>query len=69
MAGKKKKKNDAPVHEELKGLHIEINALGEITSNIDISDINRFLDKHTDDKKLRSREKAGNVLKPGEEEE
>lgn len=51
MPGKKRDKKKDAVHEELQGLDIRINELGEVTSNFDILEINRFLDKHTTDKK------------------
>ncbi|MEZ4905006.1 MAG: hypothetical protein R2822_26270 [Spirosomataceae bacterium] len=58
-----KKKNTPPdadqnprVHKDLEGFNISINSFGEITSTIDIDKINQFLNKHVDDKKLRSRD-------------
>jgi|GEM_PF-2759495 hypothetical protein len=51
MAGKKKNKQKDSIHQELEGLEIHINELGEVTSNFDIATINRFLDRHTTDKK------------------
>ena len=59
MARKKKqekKNNQANVHDELKGLEININPFGEIETNYDIQEINKFLNKHVDDKKLKERE-------------
>jgi hypothetical protein len=60
MARKKKQEkktdNQANVHEELKGLEININPFGEIETNYDIKEINKFLNKHVDDKKLKERE-------------
>jgi hypothetical protein len=44
------------VHKDLDGFDIKINSFGEITSTIDIDKINQFLNKHVDDKKLRSRD-------------
>ncbi len=52
----KKTDNQANVHEELKGLEININPFGEIETNYDIQEINKFLNKHVDDKKLKERE-------------
>jgi hypothetical protein len=53
MAKKKKTtEKKARVHEELEGFEIKINPLGEITSNYDIDQINKFLDKNVYDKKL-----------------
>lgn len=65
MARKKKQKqnkenqdsaNQANVHSDLKGLEININPFGEIETNYDIKEINKFLNKHVDDKKLKERE-------------
>lgn len=44
------------VHKDLDGFDIRINSFGEITSTIDIDKINQFLNKHVDDKKLRTRD-------------
>jgi hypothetical protein len=55
----KKKKNDAQkpkVNKALEGLDITINSFGEIKSNLNIDNINDFLNKNVDDKKLRDRE-------------
>ncbi len=41
------------VNPELEGLEIHINSLGEINSNVDIDKINKFLNKHVEDKKLK----------------
>jgi len=51
---KKKPKGGKPqVHDDLKGLEININSLGEITSNITPEKMNKFLDKNVEDKKLK----------------
>src|SRR5215217_6351677 len=57
---KKKKTSDkkARVHKDLEGFEIKVNPLGEITSNYDIDQINKFLDKNVYDKKLVSQDKA-----------
>lgn len=56
---KKKPKGGKPqVHEDLKGLEININSLGEITSNITAEKMNEFLDKNVDDKKLKKSEES-----------
>jgi hypothetical protein len=52
MSDKKKKTEQNSVHTELKGLNLQINAFGEIQSNLEIERINRFLDKHLEDKKM-----------------
>jgi hypothetical protein len=59
MAKKKKpSEKKARVHKELEGFEIKINPLGEITSNYDIDQINKFLDKNVYDKKLVKKEDA-----------
>jgi hypothetical protein len=42
------------VHKELDGFDIKINSFGEISSSINIEKLNEFLNRHVDDKKLRS---------------
>ncbi|WP_026462294.1 hypothetical protein [Adhaeribacter aquaticus] len=57
MAKKKKtSEKKARVHKELEGFEIKINPLGEISSNFDIDQINKFLDKNVYDKKLVNRD-------------
>jgi hypothetical protein len=41
--------------QELKGFEIGINAFGEIQSNTDIDKINKFLDEHLADRKLKNK--------------
>jgi hypothetical protein len=52
---KKPAKTEAPpkVNPELEGFDIKINSFGEIISSFDIEQINEFLNKNVDDKKLR----------------
>jgi len=38
-------------------LNIQINSFGEISSNYSIDEINEFLNKNTDDKKLKPKKK------------
>lgn len=45
------------VHPDLKGLDLTINKFGEIKSNMDIDQLNEFLNKTVDDKKLRKKDK------------
>lgn len=52
MPKKMKKEGDPEVHEALKGFDIKINKLGEIKGNYDIDQLNAFLNKEIDDKKL-----------------
>lgn len=44
------------VHKDLDGLDIQINEFGEIISSYDIKEINKFLNKNVEDKKLRDRD-------------
>lgn len=53
MAKKKKpEKEEAEMHEDLKGFNIEIDSFGNIVSNRSIDELKAFLDKNVDDKKL-----------------
>jgi len=61
MAKKKTPKEKAEVHKDLKGFDISVDSFGNIQSTMDIDEIKTFLDKNTDDKKLRQ-------LKDSEEE-
>jgi hypothetical protein len=57
MSRKRLSKRDRPkVNEELNGFDIKIDSFGEITSTLDIDNINKFLNRHVDDKKLRDRD-------------
>ena len=53
---KKEKKQKSKVHKDLEGLNVEIDNFGKIKTNIDVDEINKFLNKNVDDKKLRERE-------------
>ena len=54
---KKKKKDGLKVNPQLPGFDIKINSFGEIQSNYKIDDVNEFLDKNLEDKKLKDRSK------------
>jgi hypothetical protein len=70
MAKKKKTtEKKARVHKELEGFEIKVNPLGEITSNFDIDQINKFLDKNVYDKKLSPKEEEEHFPVEGEGEE
>ena len=61
MEKKKNKKRDKikpkpRVHKDLSGLEVSIDSFGEIRSSMNIEEINAFLDKNVDDKKLSDRE-------------
>jgi hypothetical protein len=55
-AKEKRQKGKPEVHNELKGFDIKINEFGEITSNMDVEELNEFLDENVEDKKLQERE-------------
>ena len=50
MSKKKKAKDD----EKLEGFDIKVNEFGEITSNLPIDALNKFLDENLEDKKLKA---------------
>ena len=57
MGRKRLSKREKPkVNPELDGFNIKIDTFGEIQTNYDIDKINKFLNKHVDDKKLRDRD-------------
>lgn len=51
-----KKKGKAKVHKDLDGLNVNVDSMGELSSNLDIDKINKFLDKNLEDKKLNNEE-------------
>ncbi len=51
-----KKKEKAKVHEDLDGFELKIDTFGEIKSNLPIDELNKFLNKNVEDKKLKDRE-------------
>lgn len=53
---KEHKEEKAKVHSDLDGFDVSINTFGEIKSSLSIDEINRFLNREVDDKKLRDRE-------------
>ncbi len=55
MPKKKPKKGKPEVHEELEGFDIKINEFGEITSSFEVERLNKFLNKHVDDKKFKEK--------------
>lgn len=48
-----KEKNNA--RQEIQGFNIKINEFGEVICTHDMNDINQFLDKNVEDKKLMDR--------------
>ncbi|MBR9999862.1 MAG: hypothetical protein KFF73_12875 [Cyclobacteriaceae bacterium] len=63
---KKNKKDNLKVNPQLPGFDIEINSFGEIHSNYKIDEINEFLDRNLEDKKLKDqpKEKKSNKKNP-----
>ncbi len=51
-----KKKDKAKVHEDLDGFELKVDSFGEIKSNLPIDELNKFLNKNVEDKKLKDRE-------------
>ncbi|MEQ8238237.1 MAG: hypothetical protein RIA69_03450 [Cyclobacteriaceae bacterium] len=49
------------VNKDLEGFNLKIDSFGEIKSNISIEDINTFLNKNVDDKKLKDRDDIDNL--------
>ncbi len=66
---KKKKINKPKVHEDLEGFELKVDAFGEIKSNVSIDDINLFLNKNVEDKKLKDREDIEELKKGTDQEE
>ena len=56
MKKSKKSAEKAKVHNDLDGFDISIDAFGEIKSNLSVDQINSFLNKNVEDKKLKDRE-------------
>ena len=57
MGRKRLSKREKPkVNPELEGFDIKIDSFGEIKTNYDVDKINKFLNRHVDDKKLRDRD-------------
>ncbi|WP_258105373.1 hypothetical protein [Marinoscillum sp. MHG1-6] len=59
----KPEKEKARVHKDLEGFDISIDSFGEVKSALNIDDINKFLNKNVDDKKLRDREDLDDLKK------
>ncbi|MEP5613510.1 MAG: hypothetical protein ABJP45_14760 [Cyclobacteriaceae bacterium] len=51
-----KKKEKAKVHEDLDGFELKVDTFGEIKSNLPIDQLNKFLNKNVEDKKLKDRD-------------
>ena len=61
----KKDKNKPKVHKDLDGFNIEIDAFGELKSNLPIEKLNEFLNKNVEDKKLEERDDVAKIKKRG----
>lgn len=57
------KSNKPRVNKDLEGFDISIDSFGEIKSSMSIDDINKFLNKNVDDKKLRDRDDIEDLKK------
>ncbi|MBT33707.1 hypothetical protein [Chondrinema litorale] len=53
---KSKNKQKPKVHNELDGFDIKVNSSGEIESTYSIDELNKFLNKNVEDKKLKGRD-------------
>lgn len=51
-----KKKEKAKVHKDLDGFELKVDSFGEIQSNLPIDQLNKFLNKNVEDKKLKDRD-------------
>ena len=69
MPKKKSKEGKPQVHEELEGFEIKVNKFGQITSNRNIEELNEFLNKNVEDKKLKERDEEEETEDSKEEEE
>ena len=57
------KKEKARVHKDLDGLELKVDSFGEISSNMPIDELNKFLNKNVEDKKLKDREDIDELKK------
>lgn len=69
MPKKKPKEGKPQVHDDLKGFELTINEFGEIKSNMDPEQLNRFLNKNVEDKKLKDRDDIDEIKNPDAEDE
>ena len=61
-----KKKKLPKVHKDLEGFEINIDSFGELSSNLDIEKINKFLNKNVEDKKLQERKDYDKIRDKGD---
>ena len=55
---KPKKRTEAKVHPELKGLDLRVNSFGQIITNVSIEKLNDFLDDKVIDRKLEEKKET-----------
>jgi hypothetical protein len=55
-----KKNQRAKVNPELEGFDVGVNSFGEITTSYNIDNLNNFLNKNAEDKKLKDRDDKSN---------
>lgn len=60
---KKEKKTKPSVNPELEGFEVNINSFGEIKSSLKIDELNEFLNKNVEDKKLKDRDDLDDLKK------
>ena len=57
------KKEKAKVHKDLDGLDLSVDQFGEIKTNMSVDELNKFLNKNVEDKKLKDREDIDDLKK------
>lgn len=57
------KKEKARVHKDLEGLELKVDSFGEISSSMPIDELNKFLNKNVEDKKLKDRDDLDELKK------
>lgn len=57
------KKEKARVHKDLDGLDLSVDSFGEISSNMPIDKLNKFLNRNVEDKKLKDRDDLDDLKK------
>ena len=58
-----KKEEKAKVHKDLDGLDLNVDSFGEIKSSMSVDEINKFLNKNVEDKKLKDRDDLDDLKK------
>jgi len=51
------------VHKDLEGLNLRVDSFGEVKSSMPIDQINKFLNKNVNDRKLKNRDDLGDLKK------